>query len=383
MSQVPAITWEEAETDARETLQALKLYEVPKPAIMGIFFGHLIPGWSCADYLIKAILDEKGYETDVIWGVQGSGKSSRGLQKMFWMFKAKYCKDNGLVDFTPFQVLRGGQIEHQNIPDLVDLIIDTPLTEEQEREIWLEVLDVVIFKPGTLVDTLEAVPDNEILIALMWDDIGVHYPSSTFQTDIEQYQAVDATWAAIRTKAHVVVITIPLIDRLAKNVKDNATLETYIGKNQMELINRIFRLPGTKRMESNFFKFILEDPDHFDLYVVPKWVWRLYWRKRINLTKEALASLRQVSDMEDHEDYIWVVDAAKICRDQELKYSTSTIQQDISRSVLRGKKIGGRLMVHIDDFIENFLIKGGDQEVARSQVSDVLEKRKATRPGKS
>lgn len=345
----------------------MKLYDVPKPVELAALFGLLHPGWCLEDYLIAAILSEQGYETVALWGLQGSGKSSRMLQMLYWIYRAHYILFlQKYLDPDAFKT----------VPKLVDALRDYPLTEEEVMYIWDElVLRSILFRPSNFVESLEEVPDDDAAPGKGWDDIGVHYPSTKFKTDLKQYEAIDSTWAAIRTKVRVVFVTIPLIDRLAKNVKDNVTIEVFIGKNQLQLINRCFHLPGTKDMNSNFFKVILESPGIFDLYLVPLVIWRKYWVMRIRLTNEALKSLRSATDMEATRDYIWVVDAARICKDQSIKYSTSTIQQDISRGVMRGKRVSGRLSVHIEDFVENAFVKGADKTVIGTQILETQEMR--------
>jgi len=287
----------------------------PKTIRMAQKFGLIKEAYTLEEYLVEAV-ETGGYETVSIWGPQGVGKSERMIQGLNWIYKD-----------------------------------------------WQTVIDSIIYKPSTLVTTLEEIPDDERMPALGWDDIGVHYPSSTFKTDIKQYEAIDATWAAIRTKCNVVFTTIPLIDRLAKNIKDNVTFEVFIGRNQMEIIYRVFHLPGLRSMESNFFKVVLEEPSQFDLYEMPLEYWKKYWRKRLELTREALAGLRGVTDMEEVEGYIPVLEAAKIASEQKIAYATSTIQQDISRGILKGQRIKGLLCVAEEDFYENLILKGGARPI--------------------
>lgn len=272
---------------------------IPKTVELAETFGIIIPNFTLEDYLLRAV-EIGGYETIIIWGVQGSGKSSRMLQMLHWIYKD-----------------------------------------------WDVVLDSLVFKPSEFVERLESIGDNERMPAIGWDDIGVHYTSSTFKTDIKQYEAIDQTWAAIRTKVNVIIVTIPIIDRLAKNVRDNMTFEVFLGRNQKEMISRIYRLPGLKREYSNFFKVGLEKARTFNLYDVPPDTWLKYWTKRIKLTNEALAHLKSVTDMEEIEDYIRVLDVPKFY--PKFKISPTTIQQNISRGVLRGKKIQGQLHVLQED----------------------------------
>lgn len=268
-------------------------------------FGLIHPNWTLEDYLVHAVKSE-GYETVVIWGVQGSGKSSRMLTMAHWIYQD-----------------------------------------------WNLVLDNIIFKPETFVEKLESIPRGQRVPCILWDDIGVHYPSSKFKTDIKQYEAIDSAWAAIRTKCNIIITTIPLIDRLAKNIKDNVTFEVFIGKNQMELINRIYHLPGLIEMETGYYKVKLETPTRFNLYEPPIEVFNKYWERRLDLTEETIRNLRKVTDSTDTEGYMDLVDAAEMlgCK------SVNTIQQMISRDVLSGKKINGRLYALREDIERHARLK--------------------------
>lgn len=270
-------------------------------------FGMIEPGWDVLDYFIHAI-DNEGYETGAIHGAQGSGKSSRMLQYGGGMAYHHLLQENGY--------------------------------EPNESELWDFVLKHVIFKPAQFVERLEAVPRGTRLPFVLWDDIGVHYTSSTFKTDIKQYAAVDATWAAIRTKVAVVMVTIPVLNRLAKNVKDNLTFEIYLGRNQMEQVRRLFYLPGTKHLDSNLFRPILKRHQRFNLYDIPEWVWDEYWEMRLDLTEEALSTLKGVTDMEDTENFTKVWELAK-----DLSISANTIQQMGSRKLIPTQVINGELCI--------------------------------------
>lgn len=267
----------------------------PKIVEIAKHFGIVKMGNTLEDYLIEAV-ENGGYETVNIWAVQGSGKSTRMLQMGHWIYKD-----------------------------------------------WDTVLDSIVFKPSTFVEKLKSIPKGSRVPCILWDDLLVHYTSSTFRTDIKQYEAVDSAWAAIRTKVNVIILTDPIIDRVAKNIKDNLTFEVFMGRNQMEIIYRLFRLPSFNRVESNFFKVALEEPARFDLYKVPKDIWKQYWEMRLELTEEALERLAQTSDIEDIEGYTPVLDVAL-----ELKLSPNTISQMISRKILKGRAIGDTLYLQDD-----------------------------------
>lgn len=266
--------------------------QIPPHIRTALEYGIVKLGHTLEDYLLEAVT-ENGYETVCIWGVQGSGKSCRALQMAYWIYQD-----------------------------------------------WEEVLKHVIFKPSELVERLDGVPDGERIPCLIFDDIGVHYPSSTFKTDIMIYQAMDSTWAAIRTKLAVIIVTIPVINRLAKNVKDNVTFEVFLGRNQKEIMKRVFFLPGTDRPEANYFKVTVEWPEPFDLYKVPLPIWNRYWEMRLKLTNEAIENLRGVAEPEDADEYVTVWDVAK-----DVSISANTLQQMGSRGLIPTKRIGRRLFI--------------------------------------
>ena len=314
----------------------------PKIVELAIKFGMIREGYTFEDYLILAVLT-RGYETVAMWGVQGSGKSTRMLQIKFWIIRFLYTVEHGYI------VLPEGDARkwaHNLIPELVDASHEVELGRDQENEIWETVLGLFIFKPANLVDRLEGLGDDEVIPSLGWDDLLVHYPSSKFKTDIKEYEAVDEVWAAIRTGVSVVIVNLPIINRLAKNIKDNVSFEVFIGRNQFEMVKRIFYLPGMKRLEANLFKVTVEQPSRFNLYAVPEWVWKKYWYEmRLPLTKEAIGTLKGVTDLDSLEGYISVIEAVRLCKENGLSWGVSTVQQNCSRGILIKQKVGGELHV--------------------------------------
>lgn len=259
-------------------------------------YGLVQPGLTLEDYLRDAAL-KGGYATVLIWGEQAAGKSNRLLQEGFWI----------LGD-------------------------------------WDLVLKHLLFKPSTWVEKLRAIPMGKRYPWLGWDDLGVHLPSSVHRTDIEMYERIDATWAAIRTKCSVVTLTIPLIDRVLKAIKDNISFEVYLGKNQVEMVERICRIPSYIEMNSTMFKVLVEGPRKFQLFDVPRDVFKEYWEMRLTLTEEALEKLSQVAPSESVQGYIGVMDLAS-----EIRLSPNTILQLCSRGAIDSKKVNRKVYVAESD----------------------------------
>jgi hypothetical protein len=285
-------------------------YSRSKIVQTAIKFGLIVPGWTLEDY-IRHAAEEGKYATCVIWGEQSSGKSNRLLQQGFWVYRD-----------------------------------------------WDKVLENLVFKPLELKAHLKSIKKGLRYPWVGWDDVGVHYTSNAFRTNIVEYEAIDSVWTSLRVKCSVVSLTIPNINRLARNLKDNVSHEVYLGQNQMEQVQRIVRLQSFNKLEAEVFKVLIEGPRPFKLFSVPRDVFKEYWERRLTLTEEALEIMDAAVGPEDTEGYLTILEAARIAKEQGIKYGTSSIQQDISRGVIRGTKIGTRLYVWEEDFKENLELKG-------------------------
>ena len=286
-------------------------------------FGLIIPDYTCKNYVELAV-EKGGYETLEIWGVQGSCKSNRTLQHGYWVYGD-----------------------------------------------WDEVLKNVVFKPSGdpefgFVDRLKSIEHGKRIPWLGWDDITVHFPSISWRTQMEQYGAVDSSWAAIRTKVNVISLNNPLIDRLPKNVKDNVTMEIFLGRNQVELVERIVRLPGLKQVESNFFKIQVEPLHKFDMYDVPTDVFKEYWEMRLNLADEAIQKLGDVYSKDEKVDLEKYVPISVPVNEFDL--SPFTCSEWIRRGLVRHKKIAGQVCILKEDYdliIKSHYSKHGKHGKAR------------------
>jgi hypothetical protein len=267
-----------------------------------IEFGLVKPGWTLEDYLLFAAREGR-YATVCVWGEQGSYKSNRLLQQGYWIYKD-----------------------------------------------WDMVLDNLVFKPLELKAKLKALPMGQRYPWIGWDDVGVHYTSSTFRINIDEYSAIDAVWASLRVKCSVVTLTIPNISRLARNLKDNVSHECYLGPNAMEQVQRIVRLQSFKQMEAETFKVLIERGP-FEPYKVPRDVFSEYWERRLVLTEEALDLMDEVTGPESTKGYTAVWDLQDQC-----SLSANSIQQMGSRGVLPTIKIGSVLYVP-DDFVPKLVGK--------------------------
>lgn len=175
---------------------------------------------------------------------------------------------------------------------------------------WDMVLANLVFKPGKeergFLGYLKRIPPGSRTRWTGWDDLGVHFPNTAWRTDMPKYQAIDAAWAAIRTKISTVTTNNPLIDRVAKNIKDNISIEVFLGPNQAMQAERFCRIPGLKKVDSFFFKVLIESSTKFDYTVVPSDVWKEYWDLRLRLADEAIQKLDDAyeDEPEDMSQYV-------------------------------------------------------------------------------
>jgi len=163
----------------------------------------------------------------------------------------------------------------------------------------------------------------------------------------------------------VISLNSPLIDRLPKNVKDNITMEIFLGRNQVELVERIVRLPGLKQVESNFFKIQVEPLHKFDMYDVPTDVFKEYWEMRLTLADEAMLKLGNVYGKGEKADMENYVSASTLMR--EFGMSPSTIDKYLKYGV-HHKKIAGQMFILKEDYetiIKSHYFKHGKHGKAR------------------
>ena len=285
---------------------------------LAMTFGLVIPEYTMKDYIQYAVESKNGFETIDVWGVQGSMKSNRTLQISHWI----YGNNDEKSDYGWDTVLK----ELVLVPDAHDL----PGYEERG-----------------FLQKMKEISKGECAPLVAWDDITVGMPNSTFKTDIEQYGAVDSAWAAIRTKIKVMVLNNPLIDRLGRNIKDNITLECFIGRNQTEMVERCIHIPGLKHLESNFFKIQVEPLHKFDWRNVPRDVFKQYHDLRFEIADLAIQKMGKAFEGKESLEGefvspIEIMDAISI--------SPDSLSDKLKRNFIPNKKVNGRIFVSKQDF---------------------------------
>jgi hypothetical protein len=277
---------------------------------LAMIFGYIIPEYTMRDYVEYAIESPGGYETIDIWGVQGSKKSNRTMQIAFWVY--------GDWDV----VLR----EMVLVPDAKDL---------------------AGYEDRGFLQKMKSIARGRVKPLVAWDDLTVSLPSSSFKTDIDVYGAVDAAWAAIRTKIKVMVLNNPLIDRITKNIKDNVSIEVMIGRNQVEQIERWFHLVGLKQQNSNFFKVQIEPLHKFDWRQVPVDVFREYQNLRLEIADYAVHKMGKAMDDSGGLEGEWL-NPIQIMN--EIDIAPSSLNDMYKRNFIPHKKVNGVIWVSKQDF---------------------------------
>jgi hypothetical protein len=279
---------------------------------LAMTFGLVIPEYTMRDYVNHAVETSNGYETIAIWGCQGSKKSCRTMIISHWVY--------------------------QDWDAVLEEMVLVP-----------NAMDLPGYEKRGFLQKMKAIEKGKCVPLLAWDDLTVGMPSASFKTDIEQYGAIDSAWAAIRTKIKVVVLNCPLIDRIGRNVKDNISMEVFLGRNQVELIERYVRLVGLKHLESNFFKVQVKPLHVFDWRYVPRDVFQQYFNLRLEIAEFAIQKMGKAFKDESVllEDMVTPFQIMN-----EVSIAPSTLNDMLRRNFIPSEKINGKTYVRKADFEE-------------------------------
>jgi len=225
---------------------------------LAVELGYIVPEWSLEDYIRDAIRNY-GWESIVIWGPKGSGKSNLMLQIGYMVYQD-----------------------------------------------WDLVLQHVIFEPS---DFIRITKEGGRIPWLGWDDIGVHLPRTLYFTDRKLWSAFKRNWDAFRTNLSVFTFTIPVKTNVASFLLDDATGEIFIGKRVggsmiqvYEFQRWMWTIDYGAHDKANFQMIQVEKaplpytPEqsralNSKLPGVPKEVFKKYWEKRVELAEKARQDL--------------------------------------------------------------------------------------------
>ena len=236
-----------------------EIAKINEPIELARRLGEIVDGWGIIDYLHDAI-ENNGYELVLIWGKQGSGKSS------FMLYLA-----------------------YQLLGD------------------WNKVLDALCFKPTEIIDKYDRLPENKRYDVLLWDDVGVHFPSTMYRTNVDIYEAVGRMLDVNRTKASVIICTAPNLERYPKVMIDNWTMQIYMKtfrlKKMWAYYKAIYKIEDIDFSDERrpFKKYPLIEHGFYHFLKVPNDVWSEYWRRRLSLGKEAIEVMRQTINPNEEE----------------------------------------------------------------------------------
>jgi len=230
----------------KSLLEDLKHAEEPLEEAKKI--GLYVEGWGILDYC-KWAIEHNGYEMILIWGNQGSSKSS------FMLYLA-----------------------YQLLGD------------------WMEVLKHLCFTPMDVIEKAEALPEGKRYTLLLWDDVGVHFPATSFRTNIDIYEEVGKMLDAYRTIASVIIATAPKLQRFPKCMRDNKTIEVWIARFISKPTASYYKalreidLPNYYDGNSIYVKRPTIENGIYDYTIqgAPPQIWQQYWKRRLELGRKAV-----------------------------------------------------------------------------------------------
>ena len=228
-----------------------ELEKVEEPLEKAKLLGIVVDGWGILDYMRWAV-ENSGYELILMWGEQGSGKSSLMLHLAY------------------------------------KLVGD-----------WDKVLDAVCFTPQEVIQKAKALPPGRRYTILLWDDVGVHFPATSYRTNIDVYEAVGKMIDAYRVMASVMIFTAPDIRRYPKVISDNGTIEMWVARLRLAPTvcwyeaYRNVKQPNFYDPRDIYFKKPRIESGFHHFNVIPKDVWKEYWERRVQLGREAVEALEE------------------------------------------------------------------------------------------
>lgn len=262
-------------------------------------------GWGLKEYIEYAVKNH-GYELILIWGEQGSGKSNYLLQLGYMIFGN-----------------------------------------------WGKVFEHLIFTPNDLIRKAKELPEGWKYDALLWDDVGVHFPATKYKTDIETYEKMAEFMDAHRTIASVIICTAPNWTRYPKVLRDNCTIEIYLLRDrEIPLRSYAWAYRHVKLLSLDGYQGIYKFKKELERLTVnyknvPEEIWSKYWSLRLKLARESLIGLER--EILKEEEWIDIYTASL-----KANLPIETINYKVKTGLLKAKKING--LLHIErESLEKFL----------------------------
>ena len=223
--------------------------------------GYVVQGWTLEDY-IRDSIEHYGWESIVIWGSKGSGKSNFLLQIGYMVYQ-DWDKVLSHIVFSPMDFIR--------------------ITKEPGRIPWLG-----------------------------WDDIAAYLPRSLYFTNRALWSAFKQNWDTFRTKLNSFVCTSPLKSKIASFVLEDLSGEIFMNRRVGDNLSTVYdfqrwmwSLDFTNplkehfdiiRVDKNLLPFTPEVSGHLKTRLpgVPTKVFKVYWKKRMDLAEESRTKLHAI-----------------------------------------------------------------------------------------
>jgi len=226
-----------------------------------IELGYVVQGWTLEDY-IRDSIEHYGWESIVIWGPKGSGKSNFLLQIGYMVYQD-----------------------------------------------WNKVLNHIVFSP---MDFIRITKDPGRIPWLGWDDIAAYLPRSLYFTNRALWSAFKQNWDTFRTKLNSFVCTSPLKSKIASFILEDLSGEIFMNRRVGEGLSTIYdfqrwmwSLDFTNPLKENFdiirvdkqaLPFTPEVSANYKTRLpgVPTEVFKTYWERRMNLAEESRTKLHGI-----------------------------------------------------------------------------------------
>ena len=162
-----------------------------------------------------------------------------------------------------------------------------------EEKAWELALRSIVFKPQEFGDKLHMIGDDVTPIIIV-DDASVHIGSDSYQTNPKLYSAYKQVLTTIRTKTHAILLNCPMVNELAKFIREGDSYQIHITKAEGSRYDRKATIydwyvrnwrTGPRRYRKK------KGEDYYSVYI-PKDVYNKYIEKRKTYLESPIEKLR-------------------------------------------------------------------------------------------
>lgn len=219
-----------------------------------------------------------GWLCNIIWGEKGFGKSNRLLQNGYTVFHG----------FDSFE-------EVGNDPDTGEPIQRGVIEDWGEPSAWQNVLNYTIFRPKDFANMLIVVLEKKQRLSWVgWDDINIHFPRSMYSTNRKLWEQFSRNWEGFRPNLSIFECSAPRKDTVVSFILKDMNWDTLVsGRKKVETVRWFWDRDFYEPEKVNKFRLDV-DSDPLEIGHVPDWVWKEYWRRKMDLIDESTVAFREM-----------------------------------------------------------------------------------------